>query len=160
MKCKRASELISDYLDGRLAEPARQEFESHLADCSYCASEVEAASELLASLSSLSGRRSPVDCWSGVRAAISAHQRAATPWWHWVVRPVVAAPAAAVAVALAVFLMWPSGNVPMASDKASEYSYYIGAHSHLQRQQTFADPDVVFVGAELQKASLVASTEE
>lgn len=159
MKCKRASELIPDHLGGWIAEPEDQEFESHLADCSYCASEVEATRELLVSLSSLSGRRSPVDCWSHVRATISSPQRATTPWWRWVVRPVVAAPAAAVTVVLALFLMWPSGNAPMASDKASEYSYYIGAHSHLQRQQAFADPDVVFVGAELQKASLVASTE-
>lgn len=157
MKCKRVSGLISDYLDGLLAESVSRDLESHLARCPECASEVEATKGLLASLSSLSGQRSPVNCWDHVHARILADAGRRDPWWRWALRPVVAAPAAAVMAMLVMFLLWPVP--PTASNMAPEYVGYIAAHSHLQRQQAFVDADVVFVGAEVQKASLTASTE-
>jgi anti-sigma factor RsiW len=161
MNCKTALGLVSDYLGGRLAESAKQDFESHIGCCPGCASEVKAMNRLLASLSSLSAERSPVDCWDHVRTCILAEAHKRVPRWHWVLRPVVAAPAAMVMAVLVLFLLWPSHEAPVAPDSALayEYAYYIGAHSHLQRQQAFADPDVVFVGAEVQKASLIASAE-
>lgn len=161
MNCKTALGLVSDYLGGRLVESTKQDFESHIGSCPECASEVRATDDLLASLSSLSVSRSPVDCWDHVRRSILAEAQVRTPWWHWAMRPVVAAPAAMVMAVLALFLFWPSHDAPAPSDtaRAPEYAYYIGAHSRLQRQQAFADPDVVFVGAEVQKASLIASAE-
>ena len=113
---------------------------------------------MVAALSGLGELKSPVDCWPGVRERIRPLERRSVPWWRWVLKPVVAAPAAAAVGLLALALMWPMGQQPLASDDAfaPEYSYYIAAHSHLQRGQTFADPDAVFVKAEMQKASLVS----
>lgn len=162
MNCKEVSGFVSEYVDGCLAGSVQRDFEHHLETCAHCAGEVDATRRLLASLGSLSGQRSPVDCWDHVRASIKSRPADRLRWWRWALRPVVAAPAAAVVAALVALLVWPFGNAPTASDKAfaPEYSYYIGAHSHLQRQQAFADPDVAFVRAELQKASLVASSEQ
>jgi anti-sigma factor RsiW len=34
--CQRAVELVTDYLDGKLAPGARRRLEAHLADCPHC----------------------------------------------------------------------------------------------------------------------------
>jgi len=113
--------------------------------------------KLLASLTSLGRRKCPVDMWNGVYARITADRQGRRSWWRWALRPVVAAPTAAVAALMAMFIYWPSPGVAMDKAFAREYTYYIGAHSHLQRQQAFVDPDVVFVRAELQKSRLMAN---
>lgn len=158
MKCREVSELISEYLDGELNGAREHEFESHIELCQACASEVDSTRKMLSSLSTLSNQRCPVDCWEHVRTEVATRRLGTNHWWRWVLRPVVAAPALAAMASITLFLVWPWSSSPMASDKrfAPEYTYYIGAHSHLQRQEAFADPDVVFVGAELQKASLVS----
>lgn len=157
MNCREISELISEYIDGQLGDIPRREFESHIEACESCAAEVASTKQMLSSLGSLSSQRCPVDMWQRVRAEVRTVPPRSTPWWRWILRPAVAAPAFALAASLAVFLVWPSADIPQASDKkfAPEYRYYIGAHSHAQREEAFADPDVVFVGAEMQKASLV-----
>ena len=152
MKCKRVSGLVSEYLDGGLTEATKQDFELHIGCCPKCESEMKATKLLLASLASLSGQRSPVNCWAQIRPSIMERSRERTPWWQWALRPVLVAPAAMAMAILALFLWWPSAEAPVASN--SEYKSYIMAHSDLQRQQALADTDVVFVVAELQKASL------
>jgi anti-sigma factor RsiW len=34
--CQQAVELVTDYLEGTLARPARRRFEAHLAGCPHC----------------------------------------------------------------------------------------------------------------------------
>ena len=68
----------------------------------------------------------------------------------------MAAPVFAAAVLLAVLLILPGqmGQGPGLSPAAvPEYGRYITAHAGLQQRQAFADPDVTFVAAELEKAS-------
>ena len=36
LACREAIELMSDYLDGRLADAARRRLERHLGDCPHC----------------------------------------------------------------------------------------------------------------------------
>lgn len=164
MKCEKVSGLISEYLDGELQSAQALEFEAHTSTCETCSAEVASMRAMLGSLRSLSGMRSPVDCWAQVRARVAVVSQVRTPWWRVALRPAIAAPALAAAASIALFLAWPSGNMPMASDKAfaPEYRYYIAAHSQAQRHEAFADPDVAFVGAEMQKASLLqtASNDE
>ena len=38
MSCKEFVELVTDYLEGRLAEPRPERLEAHLGDCDGCAS--------------------------------------------------------------------------------------------------------------------------
>lgn len=159
MNCKNASGLISEYVDGCLEGDTRTELESHIAGCSSCSAELASTRNVVAALGAMGGLRSPVRCWDRVEARIAAVERQRAQWWRWLVKPVIAAPAAAVMALLALFLMWPLVDAgPAISDAAyaPEYSYYIGAHSHLQRRQAFADPDAVFIKAEMQRASLVS----
>jgi len=158
MNCKYVSRLISDYVDGSLEDNVKAELDVHFGECEQCASDRDATERLVASLSTLGGLRSPVDCWRGVQVRISPGRQLALPWWRWLLKPVVAAPAAAVMAVLALLLAWPlSQPLPLSSDEAfaPEYSYYIAAHSRLQRRQAFADPEAVFLRAELQKAALL-----
>ncbi len=162
MNCKYVSKVLSEYVDGNLTEAEAGEIESHVQGCEACAAELEATENLVASLAGLGRLRSPVDSWSGVQARIVAMDTAHTQWWRWVLRPVVAAPAAAAIALLALYVIWPAGertDAKLDRALASEYSHYISAHSDLQRRQMFVDPDAVFVKAELQKASLSTGAE-
>lgn len=163
MNCEYVSGLISEYVDGNLDEATKAELDSHFDGCEACSAELDSTKRLIASLSGLGGLRSPVDCWAGVQTRIGVIEAAKRAWWRWVLRPVIAAPAAAVMALLALFLLWPlTEQAPMASDKtfAPEYSYYIGAHSHLQGRQALVDRDAVFIKGEMQKASLVSEAGE
>ena len=161
MNCKDVVGCISEYVDGLLSMSKVRDIEAHFAECSECRNELKSTQEMIASLSSLSGQKSPVDCWDSVRASIQPMRQRKPVWWRRALRPVFAVPAAGLVAILVIFLAWPTGNTPVVSDKAyaSEYNYYIGAHSRLQRQQAFVDPDVVYMRAELQKASLATSAE-
>ena len=68
----------------------------------------------------------------------------------------VAIPASAGAMIAAFVLLWPGAVEEPQTNyvSAPEYSQYISAHSRVQRQQTFVDPDVAFISAELEKVSV------
>jgi anti-sigma factor RsiW len=55
--CRRAVDLMSDYLDGRLDGADRTRLDQHLADCPYC---VEYLAQLRATIDAL-GRAQPAD---------------------------------------------------------------------------------------------------
>jgi anti-sigma factor RsiW len=159
MNCTDIASLTSDYVSNSLGEAIRAEIESHLVDCPTCRADVDAARDLLISLASLGGQKPPTHLWDGVYARITSDHEAKRVWWRWALRPIVAAPTAAAAALLAITLLWPSGQAPMDDAFAREYTYYIGAHYRLQRQQTFIDPDVALVRAEVQKSALIGSAE-
>ena len=157
MKCKKAVGMISDYIDDTLSGVSRQEIEMHLAECPDCTAEVEATRKLVGGLSSLSCSENPVDCWAGVKEKI-ARRRMVRPWWSGgLFRPAYAAPAFALVAILAFLLIWPLRGpfgTPRAASPPPEYASYISAHLRVQRMQAFNDPDVPFIAAELEKASL------
>lgn len=156
MRCKKIADLMSEYIDNRLAASACREFESHIEQCDRCASELEAMRRMIESLGSLSGQRSPVDCWAVVSQRIS-QENPYRAWWRFFARPVLAVPSFAAALLLCAFLLWPAPvQEPPVNNvvTASEYRDYVTAHARLQRQQRFTDPDVEFISAELETASL------
>ncbi|MGC8863190.1 MAG: anti-sigma factor family protein [Armatimonadota bacterium] len=157
MNCSRARKNISDYIDGSLPHRSRCEYEAHISRCRECANELDATRKMLSSLSSLAVRGSSVDLWPRLSQAI-LEPVSPGPFWRLLVRPVVAAPAAALAAALAVMLFLPTQRMTPPSDVSvaiPEYAHYIAAHARSQRQQVFADPDVSFVAAELERARLI-----
>jgi anti-sigma factor RsiW len=48
--CRRAVELVTDYLDGALSRPERARFEGHLAACPHCATYLEQIRRTIAAL--------------------------------------------------------------------------------------------------------------
>jgi|GEM_PF-1230972 len=164
MNCKQVKNIICEYFGGCLSEPLRKEVELHLAQCFECSAELKSVEDMVSSLRSLS-RRSPVDCWPGVKERILVQQtgRFASRWsWSQMLRPVVAAPAFIVAILLALFLLWPiSVNEPPSrgSDPRPDYSRFITVHSRAQQQQAFTDPDVILISAELANARAVADSD-
>ena len=157
MNCNKVIDQISDYIDGCLSGRARIDFESHIQECSACNEELRAMSAMLTNLHSLGEKRSPVDCWAGVRERIVEREASKLSWFTWITRPAFAAPVLALGLILAIFLVWPNNTevtTPQQLVSNAEYSRYVGAHSNIQRQQAFADPDVTFISAELEKASL------
>ena len=53
MTCRQLVELVSDYLEGRLAPPDRARFEGHLAECGDCREYVEQVRETVSALGRL-----------------------------------------------------------------------------------------------------------
>lgn len=162
MKCKKTDDVMYDYLGDRLAGHVRLEFELHVSECERCANELAETENMLRSMRTFSKQRMPVDCWTAVHARISQSAASESIWKRWFFRPAFAAPAFAVLILFVVMLVWPfaAGDQSTAGTVSiPEYSRYLSAHSHAQRHQAFTDPDVTFVTAELEKASLTTNTE-
>ena len=53
MTCRQLVELVSDYLEGRLAPSDRARFEGHLAECGDCREYVEQVRETVSALGRL-----------------------------------------------------------------------------------------------------------
>lgn len=159
MNCEKIAELMSDYVDGCLPECDCSKLEEHLRSCPQCRQQLESMRFLVDSLGCLSGCKAPVNCWPEVRQRILSRQQAKAAWYTLFFRPVVAVPAAVGAAALALILAWPSvvdEPVPTQVVTPPEYVHYIGAHSAVQSRQMLTDPDVTFIAAELEKATLVS----
>lgn len=154
MNCRQVGRLICEYIGGCLPSAVSREVEAHLRECPACRREVQCAEEMVSCLNSLSCHKAPMDCWPGVREMIAERESQRSGWFAWIARPVMAAPALAAAVLLAVLLLWPSAvrEPSRAPEAIPGYSHYVTAHSRAQQRQAFTDPDVVFIAAELEKA--------
>lgn len=158
MKCEKYQNIISDYLDDNLSGHERLEFELHIEKCSDCARALGQTEAMLAQLNSLGSRKSPVDVWNGVRDAILNRNLRILPWYRVHIRQLLAAPALAASIVAYLLLTGPTQS-PMAGDVITtpEYSNYVTAYSHAQREVPLSDPDLALVSAELEKASLTTS---
>jgi len=157
MNCKKATDLIYEYVDDDLIPSLRCAFENHIKKCPACKAELEAMEDMISCLGSLYSQNAPIDVWHGVRKKLVPRQKPQLSWLNWFVQPVHAAPVFALTLLLAGFLFWPAPiNEPIVQIPSTipEYSHYIKAHSGLQQQQAFTDPDVTFVTAELETVSL------
>lgn len=166
MKCEKITDLMSDYIDDCLFDTVRVEFELHVQVCEDCSRELALMQDMLTSLQSLSDMKSPVDCWSEVRARISRRESVWSVVLHCVMRPCVAAPAFALGILLALFLVWPSPmddpsleqqvnapNIRATTASKAEFVSFIGAHNRVEHEQDYSDPDVTFIAAEMERVA-------
>ncbi|MCE5197620.1 zf-HC2 domain-containing protein [bacterium] len=161
MNCRTAAVVMSEYLDDCLPGHVRLEFEIHINECRRCADELQSMQNMLTRLGSLSVNNSSVNCWPGVKQCIVERRSSRRTRSPWFMRVAIGAPAFALTILLVVLLLLPGGvkNESTAPEvSVPEYSYYISAHSHAQRQQALSDPHVSLVAAELEKASLTEDT--
>ncbi len=158
MNCKKIREITADYVSDCLPDATRRLYEDHIAGCDECAEELKYMSAMIASLGRLGELRSPVDCWPSIRERLAREARP-KPFIRNLLRPVFAAPVFAAVVLLVVMVV--SGQfarVPKSSPAPiPAYSGYLTAHARAQRVQVFSDPDVTFIAAELENASLGGS---
>jgi anti-sigma factor RsiW len=161
MKCARASNLMSDYVDGELPPTTRLEVELHLGDCPECSRALEDMRRMVQRLGGLSEPRAGMDCWPGVRSAILEHEQRGVSWLSWFARPVAWGSAFALSVLVAVLALVPLGgqkDVPAQNALSVEFKTYMTAHSRLQREHPLGDPDVAFITAEIENASYSGNT--
>ena len=92
MTCDRADELLPDWMDGTLAEPARARVAAHLDTCARCASLVSDLEMIRAEAKRLPALAPPRDLWAGIAGRIEApvvalpvlpgeRSRRPRPWW-------------------------------------------------------------------------------
>ena len=117
MKCEKVRDLIlTDYLDGRMAEGDKRELELHLATCNRCREFSAAAKRVVAEPFNTAERVSPPESvWHNIRDTIKAGERviARSPVADFLdklksflvfPKPAFAVATVAVAVLLAVFI--------------------------------------------------------
>lgn len=166
MKCSKVTVLMSDYIDDCLSDAIRVEFELHVQVCEDCSRELVLMNEMLSSLHTMSGMKSPVDCWSAIQARIKHKESIWTVVLRCMTRPCITAPAFALGILLALFLIWPSPmdesgheqSVVVADKTAptaarAEFVSFIGAHRQVEREQSYVDPDVTFIATEMERVT-------
>jgi len=153
MNCGQAKSLLSEYIDCTLDDGTGLRLEAHLAICGRCSDELEGVRSMVQSLRGLAVASSPRPCWPAIVERLP-DVRPRAPWFA---RPLVAVPALALGLLLAVaaFLPWVNMTGPRPRTlTATHYTDYIGAHYTAQMEQPLADADVAFINAELQTASI------
>jgi len=102
----RAQDLLSAYLEHDLGEAERAQMEAHLAACTTCGSDLEDLRGAVDLLRRLPDPEPPPFLATRVMARIAAGEARSPAWRRWIEQlatPLVAAPLAAAAAALAVF---------------------------------------------------------
>ena len=106
MNHSRAHDLLSAYLEHDLGEAERMQMEAHLAACTSCASDLDELRAAVDLLRRLPDPEPPSFLAARVMARIAADEARTPLWQRWLEQlttPLVAAPLAAAAAALAVF---------------------------------------------------------
>lgn len=108
MNHSRAQDLLSPYLENDLSDVDRSAVESHLAACDGCSEDLRDLREAVALLRRLPAPEPPPFLASRVMARIADGEGQARGWRQWLAQaslPLIAAPLAAAAAALAVFAL-------------------------------------------------------
>lgn len=110
MKCTRAQELFSSYLEDTIEAPLRVAFEQHLAECSECNAAYERFNATVMMLDEVNEVETPPDLHTLIMARVEEARRAKpsrVKWWSidWERVFTVRVPARAVAMGFAVVLL-------------------------------------------------------
>ncbi len=142
MKCRRAEELWSDYLEGTLSAPLRKDLEEHLASCAECPQLLAVFGEVVATLTGLerpvpspqlvervlavTGKK-PALPWIGSLAGLSKLRRV-RPLASPALRPwaALAAAAAVVVVLASTDLPGPLGRLGRQVNRFGSQAYSVG----------------------------------
>lgn len=139
MNHARAQDLLSAYLEHDLGTVERAELDTHLAACARCSADLEDLRDAVDLLRRLPDPEPPPFLATRVMARISAGETRVPTWRRWLEQlgaPLVAAPLAAAAAALAVF----SGAAPRA---VTEFA--VVAESPVVAEQAAQSPARKFV---------------
>ncbi|MFQ5823463.1 MAG: zf-HC2 domain-containing protein [bacterium] len=71
MKCKNFQNALSDYLDKKISDVEKIEFENHLKECADCSIEYEAMKLILSEASKLEKVKTPEYLWKNIEAQIN-----------------------------------------------------------------------------------------
>lgn len=157
MRCAKASDMLSDYLDGRLSPASQVELGIHLESCPRCAADLNFTRSMLEDLAGLATRDTGLDLWPGISAAIRSAEREKSLWRRLLVRPAAYAPALALALVLAALTLGPE---PGPGPTDSVYKAYISAHSQLQSAQPLTDRDFDSALGELEHAVYTSAAQK
>lgn len=110
MKCARAQELFSSYMENTMEPPLRVAFEGHLAECADCNASYEKFNATMMMLEELPEVEVPASFHAAVMARVEQSKRVApepVKWWHldWQHVFTVRVPARGLAMGMAVLLL-------------------------------------------------------
>jgi anti-sigma factor RsiW len=128
----RCRDLLSDYLDGLLADPDRRLLERHLEGCAECARVLAGLRATLVELHSFPRLEVPADFSRKVLESTSLQERAPAPWkvltsWLGLPRPSPAAAAALLAFPLIFLAGTPGGRLMAREASMAAHQTYSNA---------------------------------
>jgi anti-sigma factor RsiW len=100
---------LSAYLDGALAPEPRARVELHMSSCADCRAELDSLHHMKLALSSAPRKNMPADLALALERRFvhdPASARASAPWYAQLARPMIWAPAGALAVAGMAVSLW------------------------------------------------------
>ena len=75
MQCKELIELVTDYLEGTIADAERERIEVHMGECEWCERYVEQTRELIGALGRLDDGAGDPEAWERALAAFRESRR-------------------------------------------------------------------------------------
>ena len=116
LRCARVEELLSDFVEGVLAEPLRGELDAHLRTCPECAGLRDALGEVIAALRAHPLAEPAASLAERAAAAALAHPEGASRRFEWRFAgvPLAFQAAAAVAALLITGAVWTASSFGLA----------------------------------------------
>jgi anti-sigma factor RsiW len=74
MQCKQLIQLVTDYLEGTIAEAEREQMEAHMGECKWCGRYIEQTRQVIDALGELDPQRGDSEAWANALAAFREHQ--------------------------------------------------------------------------------------
>jgi anti-sigma factor RsiW len=75
MQCRELIELVTDYLEGTIAEAERERIEVHAGECAWCERYVEQTRQVIGALGALDEGAAGGEAWERALAAFRDQQR-------------------------------------------------------------------------------------
>ncbi len=75
MQCKELIELVTEYLEGTIAEAERQQLDSHTAECAWCERYIEQTRQVIGALATLDEGAADNEAWERALASFRGRQR-------------------------------------------------------------------------------------
>lgn len=69
MQCKELIQLVTDYLEGTIAEAEREQMEAHMGECKWCERYVEQTRQVIGALGELEAQTEDSEAWTKALAA-------------------------------------------------------------------------------------------
>ena len=74
MQCKQLIQLVTDYLEGTIAEAEREQMEAHAGECKWCGRYIEQTRQVINALAELDPQSGDSEAWANALAAFREHQ--------------------------------------------------------------------------------------
>lgn len=75
MQCKELIQLVTEYLEGTIADANREQIETHASECAWCERYIEQTRQVIGALGTLDENAADSEAWQRALASFRSRQR-------------------------------------------------------------------------------------